>query len=107
MKWTFVTLIIIFIHTAAYASDPHPFSISWATADIQEKKVSLSLKVLAEDLLYFHQVPFDSFFIVSKENLLKAANDHIKTIQAGFLMLDQNKKSLKSSVVGSNFSSLD
>lgn len=107
MKWLLTLLTITFLQAVAFATNPHPFSVSWGTADIQEKKVSLSIKVLAEDLLYFHHVQYDSFFIVTKEKLLQAAHDHIKIIQAGFPILDQNKEKLKSSMVGSNFSSLE
>lgn len=107
MKRVFTVLIFISTHTVACAINPHPFSVSWATADIQENKISLSVKVLTEDLLYFHHIRYDTLFTVSKEKLLEAAHNHVKIIQSGFPILDQNKKLLPGVMISFNFSSLD
>lgn len=101
-----VTLILLLIQRAVLANSIHPVSITWANADIQDRKVSLSIKTTAEDLLYFHPLSPDSLFRLSQAALMDAAQQHTSIIKAGFFILDQNKDPLPVTIVSSNFNSL-
>ncbi|MEP2667758.1 MAG: hypothetical protein ABJH04_02115 [Cyclobacteriaceae bacterium] len=105
MKLT-ITLILLFIQRAVLANSIHPVSITWANADIQDHKVSLSVKTTAEDLLYFHPLSPDSLFRLSQAALMDAARQHSTIIKSGFFILDQNKDRLPVTIVSSNFNSL-
>lgn len=105
MKLTII-LIMLLIQRAVLANSIHPVSITWANADIQDHKISLSIKTTAEDLLYFHQLSPDSMFRLSQEELMEAAQQHASVIKDGFFVLDQTKDRLPGKLVNSNFSSL-
>jgi hypothetical protein len=103
-------LVALFIGIMTYggtlANSTHPYSITQANADLQDSKITLSIKTNAEDLIYFQRLEFDSLFNISNEELLKAAQNHIQAIKSGFYILDQNGNPLSARLSASNFSSL-
>lgn len=104
MKLMGTFLLALICMTKVYA---HPYSISWVHADLQENKVVLSVKITAEDLLYFHDLTMDSLFRIDQSSLKAAAESHAKTINANFFILDESKKKLTGKITGYSFYSID
>ncbi|HNR72578.1 MAG: hypothetical protein UZ12_BCD005000692 [Bacteroidetes bacterium OLB12] len=102
-----IAILVISLLCSKASAESHPYSITWVTADIQDSKILFSVKVQSEDLLYFHSIPYDSLFTVSKEKLLEAADKHKEVIQSGFQILDEDKIPLYGTLIGYNFSSLE
>lgn len=106
MKIIGACFLIIFSVVEVCASALHPYSVSWVNADLQEDKISLSIKITAEDLLYFHQLEMDSLFNIKADVLKKAAEDHAQIILSNFFIQDQNKKQLPSKITNISLSSI-
>lgn len=106
MKKGLAFFITTILSIGVFANAYHPYSISWVNAEIHENKVSLSIKISAEDLLYFHHLKLDSMFSVSREDLESAAWAHLATLFASFTILDQHKNSLPAKVYVSSLASL-
>jgi hypothetical protein len=85
---------------------PHPVSISWVSADLQDERVILKIKINAEDLLYFHELHHHSVREVPVETLKTYAKAHESIIQKAFLLADQQGQ-LQSRITSTNFQSLE
>jgi hypothetical protein len=99
------TFLLVLICTCKVCA--HPYSISWIHADLLKDKVVLSIKVTAEDLLYFHDLAMDSLFRIDQSSLKTAAESHAETINANFFILDEGKEKLTGKITGYNFHSIN
>lgn len=106
MKIIGAYFLIIFSIVEASSGALHPYSVSWVNADLQEDKISLSIKITAEDLLYFHQLEMDSLFNIGADILKKAAQDHAQIILSNFFIQDQDKKQLPGNITNISLSSI-
>jgi hypothetical protein len=106
MKVLSIILFILAIQSIGWADDAHPYSITFVQADLQDKKIILSIRTTAEDLLYFHNVKHDSAFDISSEVLSDLAVRHAALIQSAFYVVDENDIRLQSTLAKVNVSSL-
>lgn len=97
---------ILVLSQAGLSRDIHPVSISWIHADLQDDRVLLNVKISAEDLIYFHDLTLDQKHELSKEHLLKAANEHIEILQEAITISDENDLEARSQFIKSNFTEL-
>jgi hypothetical protein len=106
MRLTILILFVLF-STCLRANEVHPYSITMVHVDLQDKKIVLTIKTNAEDLLYFHKLEFDSALKINGHELRAAAQSHRKIIETGFYILDQHKKPLPGTLASTDLSSLD
>ncbi|MFT4834391.1 MAG: hypothetical protein ACI8WP_001151 [Flavobacteriaceae bacterium] len=101
-------LAFVFLLSSIYGFSEalHPVSITWITADLQDERVLLTIKVSAEDLLYFHELTPDSLFDISSDNLLKAAEEHGQVLQEAFSLLNQDGNRIASRFTHSDLSAI-
>ena len=63
----------------------HPISMSTAVADIYQDRVQVELRILTEDLMFYHSIEADGDQLLSRKNLLEAAEAHRAFLKKYFL----------------------
>ncbi len=90
----FFFILFLLGSLSGFSKALHPVSITWINADLQDDRVQITIKVSAEDLLYFHDLEHDSQTDISRENLLSAAKEHQQVLIDAFVLSDQDGKHL-------------
>jgi len=85
----------------------HPVSLSWALVLIKENHIQVSLKILAEDLYYFHHLQPDPNFDFQSDELIKAAQDHVELIRKSFYLTLEDGEYLELGQIQVNLNSLE
>lgn len=81
-------------------------SLAWAEVNIDENQLTISFKILAEDLILFHNPDRDEFYNYEGRELLEAVELHKTLLLSTFYISDDNGKTLKGTVLGTNASAL-
>ena len=84
----------------------HPISLSWAHARISGDKITINFKVLAEDLVYFHQPEHDEYYNYDVASLRDLAKKHAELVLRYFFITDNTDEILASEIVSINDQSL-
>lgn len=85
---------------------PHPVSLSWVSGKIEGNKIAISYKILAEDLIYFHQPAYDENFDFELKTLRLLARKHGDLITKYFRIKSREDQYLKPKLIGINDQSL-
>ncbi|MFC2125790.1 hypothetical protein ACFLU5_13360 [Bacteroidota bacterium] len=95
-------IILWWIFLIGYDSYTHPVSINWITGKIEDNKIFITYKFLAEDLIYFHQPIHDEYFNYDSELLRQLATKHVDIILQSFHIKDSKNNYLKPEVITLN-----
>ena len=84
MRNFFVCWILFIGHTAM----SHPVSINWINGKIDGDRLTITYKIFAEDLVYFHQPPHDEYYNYDPEILRLLTKKHGQIITQYFRIKD-------------------
>lgn len=73
----------------------HPISMSTAVADIYEDRVQIELRILTEDLMFYHSLEADGDQVLSQKDLIEAAQAHTEFLTKYFRVLNKEGKAFK------------
>jgi hypothetical protein len=73
----------------------HPISMSTAVADIYQDRVQIELRILTEDLMFYHSLEADGDQVLSKSDLVEAADAHRDFLTKYFRVLNKDGKAFE------------
>lgn len=79
----------------------HPISLSSATIDVQQKKITAEIQIMAEDLVLHHSIASDEDDRYDANELRQAAKSHRQFLSRDFILRDQSGIPLKGTVTHS------
>ncbi len=68
----------------------HPISMSTAVADIYEDHVQIELRILTEDLMFYHSLEADKNQVLTHQDLVKAADAHRSFLSRYFRVFNKD-----------------
>ena len=68
----------------------HPISMSTAVADIYQDRIQVELRILTEDLMFYHSIEAGGDQMLSRKDLLEAAEAHRTFLKKYFRVLDKS-----------------
>jgi hypothetical protein len=96
MKQLLLVVGLIFTYTGLLA---HPVSLNWVKLKIEDGKVSVQYRILAEDLVYFYRPEPDQYYNYSTQELKVLAKKHGDAIARHFNIIDQDENVLMGRVI--------
>ena len=94
MKLAVIGLFLVYVESAA-----HPVSLSWARGSIEDDKITLSFKILAEDLVLFHKLEHNGNFDFSVDKLRTATTDHSDVVLNYFYVEEEQGHRLSTNLL--------
>lgn len=85
---------------------PHPVSLSWVSGKIDGDKIAITYKILAEDLIYFHQPALDENYDFELKSLRLLTKKHGELITEYFRIKSKDGQYLEPKLIGINDRSL-
>jgi len=73
----------------------HPISMSTAVADIYQDRVQVELRILTEDLMFYHSIEAGVDQMLSRKDLLEAAEEHRTFLTKYFRILDKSGQTIE------------
>jgi len=68
----------------------HPISMSTAVADIYQDRIQVELRILTEDLMFYHSLEADGEQMLARDALTKAAMEHCQFLSKYFRVFDKD-----------------
>ena len=78
-----------------YSATAHPISMSTAVADIYEDRVQIELRILTEDLMFYHSLEADGDQVLSQKKMIDAAEAHRAFLIKYFRVLNKEGRELR------------
>jgi len=86
---------IAFLLCSSFKIVAHPISMSTAVADIYQDRVQVELRILTEDLMFYHSIEAGGDQMLSRKDLLEAAESHRAFLKKYFRVLDKNGQTIE------------
>lgn len=101
-----LTVVCLFMMCLAISARSHPVSISWITGKMEHNQITISYKIFAEDLIYYHHPEHDENYDYDVDVLKSLAKIHGELILKNFRIKYNQGDFLEAKLVAINDRSL-